>query len=266
MVLGQGLATNEVKVFGEFSKEFNIRGARVLEIGGSVPVEFVRKKLVSSRTSVDPLNANRKVSDRYFEVDGLASDLPADSNEYDYVFSCNAFEHILDLEDSISEIFRVVKPGGVLYSHFGPIWSAPDGHHLEGVKYKRKVYNFWTDNVIPNWYHLLFDPEEFAEILAASLEPELIRLITNYVYHSKQINRMFYEDYLEILFRSDFSIDAVISIGEMDYTPSFSSFGNPLKRSKKINILKRVQERHGKNKKNLRCRDMKVLLSKPGVE
>ena len=56
--------------------------------------------------------------------------LPFPSGSFDAVFSTNTFEHVMDLDLAFAEIFRVLRPGGALVTHFGPLFFSPFGYHL----------------------------------------------------------------------------------------------------------------------------------------
>ena len=79
-----------------------------------------------------------------------AMNLPYRDNWFDAVISLNAFEHIPDPLAAIAEAHRVVKPGGVIYLSFDPIWTADSGNHFS-----------WLG--LAPWEHLLCDTEEFCE-------------------------------------------------------------------------------------------------------
>ncbi len=56
--------------------------------------------------------------------------IPAPSSSFDAVFSTDTFEHVLHLDRAFGEIFRVLRPGGVLLTRFGPLFYSPFGYHL----------------------------------------------------------------------------------------------------------------------------------------
>ncbi|MFN5515076.1 MAG: class I SAM-dependent methyltransferase [Cyanobacteriota bacterium] len=55
------------------------------------------------------------------------------SDYYDLVFSVATMEHIPNIELAFSEIFRVTKPGGLIYCVASPLWNSYDGHHQYGL-------------------------------------------------------------------------------------------------------------------------------------
>jgi FkbM family methyltransferase len=69
---------------------------------------------------------------------------------FDAVFSFNAFEHIPDPGAALGEIVRVLKPGGLAYITFDPIWTCDFGSHFQ-------------HRVSEPWQHLISDDEQFGE-------------------------------------------------------------------------------------------------------
>jgi SAM-dependent methyltransferase len=55
-------------------------------------------------------------------------DLP--SNSFDLVYSFATMEHVPDIAAGYSEMARVVKPGGLIFSMASPLWNSPYGHHM----------------------------------------------------------------------------------------------------------------------------------------
>ena len=58
-----------------------------------------------------------------------ASKLPFNDESFDFAFSYATFEHISDLDSVLSEVFRVLRPGGHLFVNFGPLYNSPYGLH-----------------------------------------------------------------------------------------------------------------------------------------
>ena len=64
-----------------------------------------------------------------FVCGGLSTRLPIDDNQFDAVFSFNAFEHFDDPAAALAQLVRVCRPGGALHFDFGPLYASPHGLH-----------------------------------------------------------------------------------------------------------------------------------------
>lgn len=58
-----------------------------------------------------------------------AAEMQFDDSQYDFVFSYNAFEHFPKPDKVIAESLRVLKPGGLLYMEFSPLYMSSYGLH-----------------------------------------------------------------------------------------------------------------------------------------
>lgn len=72
---------------------------------------------------------HEKVS--YFQESAESTTRP--DNYYDLVFSVATMEHIPNIEAAFSEIWRVTKPGGLIYCVAAPLWNSYEGHHQYGL-------------------------------------------------------------------------------------------------------------------------------------
>lgn len=57
--------------------------------------------------------------------------VPLPDASVDAVFSTDTFEHVMDLDLAFGEIARVLRPGGVLVTKFGPLFYSPYGYHMQ---------------------------------------------------------------------------------------------------------------------------------------
>jgi ubiquinone/menaquinone biosynthesis C-methylase UbiE len=80
--------------------------------------------------------------------------LPFGDNSFDAVFSTDTFEHVMDLDLAFREIHRVLRPGGLALSRFGPLFHSPFGYHL-----------YWACRV--PYAHLLFGLPSILELRQA---------------------------------------------------------------------------------------------------
>jgi ubiquinone/menaquinone biosynthesis C-methylase UbiE len=75
-------------------------------------------------------------------------------NSFDIVGSDAVFEHVKNLDLVLAEFWRVLRPGGLIYATFGPLWCCWGGDHWSGGEVKEDGYN-----------HLLLDEKEYKEKL-----------------------------------------------------------------------------------------------------
>jgi SAM-dependent methyltransferase len=93
------------------------------------------------------------VHEKVSYYDESAESMQRESDFYDLVFSVATLEHIHNLEAAFSEIYRVTKPGGLIYSVASPLWNAYEGHHMYGLF-----------SEFP-WIHLRLSPPEIIQYI-----------------------------------------------------------------------------------------------------
>lgn len=69
---------------------------------------------------------------------------------FDAIVSDAVFEHIRDLGKVLVDFKRILKPGGVIYATFGPLWYCWHGDHVSGLNNIKDGYN-----------HLILDKEDY---------------------------------------------------------------------------------------------------------
>ncbi len=124
--------------------------------------------------------------------------LPFADESFAAIFTVAAFEHVHELDVALLELHRVLEPGGLVYSDFGPIWSSSVGHHVyavvDGVEARH-----WKPgrNPVPPFGHLLLTPDELRPRLfeAPWMFDRLADAVLEWIYRGPGINRLFYEDY-----------------------------------------------------------------------
>lgn len=101
---------------------------------------------------------------------------------FDVAYSLNVFEHINDLEGAYRELWRVLKPGGVLYLYSSPIWTSYRGHH----------YNHWLSDyvdLIPPWGHLYLERKRLFDEIARKKGSAVAADAMTYIFESNYLNR-----------------------------------------------------------------------------
>jgi SAM-dependent methyltransferase len=215
---GNGLALSEQAVFTDFASRVRLRGAVVAEIGGAFPSPLIESYGLAKWYSIDP---NRDAGS--FGTGGVhevlavkAEQIPLPGESVDAVFSCNAFQFV-DVAATLGQVRRILRPGGVLYAHFGPIWSGADGHQLEYVQYRGRELAFWRDTLLPPYAHLAYDRDELSALLRSGLPGDLTDLLVRHVHDSDTINRLFFEDYVTAALASGLQWVQVAASAHLDY-------------------------------------------------
>lgn len=182
-------------------------GKDVLEIGGLLPREFIDTLNIKSWTSTEFWWADNDYEYKQANYRVIYDDITKTNlkeNSFDVIFSTNCFEHINNFELALNNMYNLLREGGYLSALFGPIWSSYKGHHI-WVNEGDKAYTF-NDNYIPPYGHLIYDKDDLAELLKNTLPEDVVDNIIYQTYKSDTINRLFYEDYIEIINKSKFKI------------------------------------------------------------
>lgn len=115
-----------------------------------------------------------------------AEDLKFPDNSFDRLLSSSTFEHFLHPDIVLTEMHRVLKPGGMALISFDGVWSCSYGHHLLQFGSIR--------NLVPPWGHLFLNQEHFAQVLSKREWPAdatlTVREAADYVYNSNELNRL----------------------------------------------------------------------------
>jgi FkbM family methyltransferase len=162
-------------------------GREVLEIGGALPREAARELGVKRWVACE-LRVDEVVEDDYEIRVVDVSELPFADDSFDVVFSACAFEHFLDVPSVLAEARRVLRPGGVLYAEYGPIWTHAMGHHV--YTYVDDELLCFTDPVVPNWAHLLLDRDQFRRYLSIARGDDGGTHVDWWVHESEQTNQL----------------------------------------------------------------------------
>jgi SAM-dependent methyltransferase len=107
--------------FGSLFPYDDYRGKKVLEVGcgiGAMAMNWARTGAQMTAVDLTPMAVEQ--TRRRLEIFGLQAEvmqsdgrkLPFEDGQFDYVYSWGVLHHSPDLEKSIAELMRVVKPGG----------------------------------------------------------------------------------------------------------------------------------------------------------
>jgi len=216
------------------------RGKRILEVGsdgGGYLIQDIHQRHGAAEVvGINPVLPAREIVPgcRLEQVD--AREMPYEDATFDTIVSCSAFEHIHDLAKAVAEMARVLRPGGCLYSQFGPIWSAPYGHHL-WLEHRGRTYNYWN-TVLPPFCHLLSTEEELTSLCSRLTDKDAGPVIAHYVLHSPEQNQMFFEDYQRVF--TECPLDVVVFKGYDDPRGEAIYHSDDMLRT-----LATVHEKHG---------------------
>ncbi len=59
----------------------------------------------------------------------------------DYCVSDAVYEHVVDLQAVLKETWRVLKPAGIVYAAYGPLWYCAGGDHFSGRGGLKNAFN-----------------------------------------------------------------------------------------------------------------------------
>jgi len=111
--------------------------ARIAEPGRRVHIiDQIPYHALDGGAFVQSLKQMHARYERPFPLDRLiftemdAQDILFKDHIFDFTYSINSFEHIPNPAVAFDEIMRVLKPDGIIYIQFDPIWTSPFGHHL----------------------------------------------------------------------------------------------------------------------------------------
>lgn len=146
---------------------------------------------------------------RLLDGDARALDFPDAS--FDRVFSVAALEHVLELPRALVELHRVLRPGGVMFATFGPIWSGGKGHHVNAEANGVTLHHGDARrNPIPDHAHLLLAPDEMRAAIARTHGAAMGDAVVQWIWHSAAINRLFFHQYQRAFAESPFELVSLV--------------------------------------------------------
>jgi SAM-dependent methyltransferase len=198
-----------------------LAGKRVLEAGVAPVPDFIaeldRTFPLKEAVGINLIIKEPKKYSSTLRVDhGDLRKIEFPDNYFDLIISSAVFEHVHNFGIALGEMHRILKPGGSLYSIFGPIWSGSYGHHLWYWDGPRNItYHTLT---LPAYCHLLISQAELHLWLEGNGEVKA-KEIAEYVFLSDDQNRLMFSDYERVVSASSF--ERVFLIG-YECHPSFA--------------------------------------------
>lgn len=114
------------------------------------------KKITGIDVSEDYINASKQLA----KVKSINADyklakgesLPFESNSFDAILTFDVLEHVQDLNKTLDECLRVLKPGGKMFLVF-PSYYQPVEHHLSLVTKMPFIHYFFNGKTLVNAYY-----------------------------------------------------------------------------------------------------------------
>jgi len=133
-------------VLSRINKARSIRGSSVLLLGIGLgrELEFWQPYRPARILGVDVLNfgkAWRTLKAGYPDLDVEFRRIPpntldsVEGRSFDIVSSENVLEHVQDLPGLMADCSRVLRPDGILFATFGPLWFSWSGDHFSGERH-----------------------------------------------------------------------------------------------------------------------------------
>lgn len=116
---GERWNVDDVQVIVSWLRPFVPGGGHILDVGGGAGglARRITEALPSRVTVLDPtpeLVKHVETSERVSAVLGSAEAMPFEDDEFDAVVVTDAFHHFRDCDGAVSEMARVVRPGGAV--------------------------------------------------------------------------------------------------------------------------------------------------------
>ena len=214
-----GLARYQVNAVKHFSLlvPLNILSNTVLEVGSDLDAKvIIALKNAGCREviGINPefeddklININSHLPNGCILKNGDLRTTGLPDESIGAIFSVSVFEHLLNFDCCLSEMFRLLVPGGYVYAEFGPIWSSSLGHHVCASAQGEEARH-WdpTKNPVPNYGHLLMDRSAMITYLKKRISDSLTSEIVSWIYDKPYINRLFLEEYIQLIENSDFDV------------------------------------------------------------
>lgn len=111
-----------------------------------------------------------RYGDRIELLQNTPSTIPLPDQSVDVIYSIDTFEHLSSPFEISLECYRVLRPGGLFFIHFGP-WLGPDGSHLEDIITFPWPHVFFSMDTLLSVAAYLYDSEGYTPV-CYWLDPE----------------------------------------------------------------------------------------------
>jgi len=123
-------------LISEIEEFMSLKDKKMLDVGGAKG-EFCR--ILNKKRNCSAVNLDPEPQDFIWDntIKGFADNMPFPENEFDIVVSRGVIEHIPleKQQDSVNEMYRVLKPGGICYIMIPPWYNPHAGHGLKPFHY-----------------------------------------------------------------------------------------------------------------------------------
>jgi SAM-dependent methyltransferase len=165
---------------------------------------------------------------------------------FDILASDAVLEHLRDAKTYLPNIMKLLKPGGMFYSTFGPVWYGPSGDHLSGYDSLRNIYA-----------HLEKDPDDYKKYVDAYRPPGQINRVEDdprlWVEHDL-FSRLAVDQYTDILL-NDCALDAKFIVYTVE--PRVAAF-----KKQYPEVYERVKAKTGKTSEDLDLENISFIGQK----
>tara|TARA_R100000008_G_scaffold60327_1_gene37900 strand:+ start:358 stop:1296 length:939 start_codon:yes stop_codon:yes gene_type:complete len=125
-------------------------------------------------------------------------------NEFDIIFSWETFEHVMNPKEALKRIYKALKPGGVVYTHYNPFFCVSGGHSMCTLDYP--------------FAHIILTDEDFKRYVKTKKPencPQKYEELS-YNFFTKNLNRMTQNDFKKYVDDVGFEVLDFMSLPEMD--------------------------------------------------
>jgi SAM-dependent methyltransferase len=209
-------------IVGELNKIAPVAGKTVLDVGASPHGYALEHALTLGVASYVGIGLDVEAPLVVSGPNGLgelrnadAESLPFDDRSFDVIVSMSTFEHVAHVDRVLTEMHRVLRPGGRVLVTFEPIWTCAYGHHL---------HHFGpVASCVPDWSHLIWTKDQMAAALAPvwpANDPTLtLDGAVSWVYDSHAINRIGIRQMRERFEHSPLKVDFFHSMPDVPRDP-----------------------------------------------